>query len=60
MLPVFKLIVADVPWPELIQAHLSPFSFPVLSSQPELVTMSISVSAHDRLLMQSTHTLLAL
>ena len=37
--------LADAPWPELIQAHLSPFSSPLLSSQPPFGNWSVIVSA---------------
>src|SRR5579875_3321705 len=39
--------LAAAPWPEEIQAHLSPFSAPELSSQPPLGKMSVSVSANS-------------
>ncbi len=32
--PVDSVMSAEAPWPELIQAHLSPFSDPPLSNQP--------------------------
>src|SRR6185503_485208 len=32
--PVLSVIFADAPWPDEIHAHLSPFSAPLLSSQP--------------------------
>src|SRR5690348_11355296 len=34
--PVERVVSADAPWPEVIQAHLSPFSAPPESSQPVL------------------------
>ena len=36
---------AAAPWPEEIQAHLSPFSAPLESTQPELGNWSLIVSA---------------
>src|SRR5947209_4502159 len=45
--PVLSEIFAEAPVPELIQAHLSPFSLPLLSSQPTFGKMSVSVSANS-------------
>src|SRR5690348_5961791 len=41
--PVERLISAEAPWPEEIQAHLSPFSAPLESSQPPLGNWSVIV-----------------
>ena len=45
--PVVRWMFAEAPWPELIQAHLSPFSAPLPSSQPPFGKMSVSVSANS-------------
>jgi hypothetical protein len=45
--PVVSVMFADAPLPELIQAHLSPFSAPLPSSQPPLGKMSDSVSPNS-------------
>src|SRR5262249_57999920 len=36
--------LADAPWPDWIQAHLSPFSSPLWSSQPPFGNWSVIVS----------------
>src|SRR5215469_5180812 len=43
--PVDKVMSAAAPSPEEIQAHLSPFSAPLESSQPVLGNWSVIVSA---------------
>src|SRR5216684_3844213 len=43
--PVERLISAEAPWPEEIQAHLSPFPAPPESSQPPWGNWSVIVSA---------------
>src|ERR1700719_3553842 len=43
-LPVEREMSADAPWPEEIQAHLSPFSAPPESSHPPLGNWSVMVS----------------
>ena len=43
--PVDKVMSAAAPCPEEIQAHLSPFSAPLESSQPPLGNWSVIVSA---------------
>src|SRR5579859_3837215 len=43
--PVLNVTFAAAPWPDEIQAHLSPFSLPLLSSQPVLGNWSEIVSA---------------
>ena len=45
--PVLSVMLAEAPCPDEIQAHLSPFSAPLLSSQPPLGKMSLSVSANS-------------
>ena len=44
-LPVDKVMSAAPPCPEEIQAHLSPFSAPLESSQPPVGNWSVIVSA---------------
>ena len=43
--PVDKVMSAAAPCPEEIQAHLSPFSAPLESSQPPFGNWSVIVSA---------------
>src|SRR5712692_2686567 len=45
LLPFVKVTFAAAPCPEEIQAHLSPFSAPLESSQPVLGNWSVTVSA---------------
>ena len=45
--PVLRARLADAPWPEVIQAHLSPFSAPEESTHPPAGNWSVMVSAYS-------------
>src|SRR2546430_4014685 len=46
-LPVEKATFAEAPWPDVIHAHLSPFSKPVVSVQPPGGVWSVIVSEYS-------------